>query len=255
MMKDNIDEVLAIEYENYNGKPFNVDPMFNFEYENVRLTKNYIIKILNLNQYLMERTNSQITDDGFSNFLFDWFRESSGKKFSTFDFYLIKVELLFFSGIYAFYEIMWKEDGAYGKDLIRKYEKKKQIEEAQIKKIEKILDGFETKLALLITKDKGDELFNLQKEYYKIIINNNGNSIIVFLMGRRVVQEINERIEIPVTKICELIADIFEMFSLIPKKAKINFGGNFNRQLNRIDKQKEETLIKVTKQIIKLHSF
>jgi hypothetical protein len=253
-MLDNIDEVLADEYSKYNGKPFNIDPMLEDEIEHERHQKEYIMKILNLNWYITERTSSKINENEFSDFLYEWLRNNKGKDFSIPDFYIMKIEILFFCGTYAFYEILQKEDLGYGKELIQKYEHLQKKEENQIKRIEKLLDEFETKKAVLIAENKEDELFQLQKEYHKILINNNGVSILIYIFGRRVVNAVFDRAGIPKIKTCQLISELFVLFSFISKKTGINYGESFYRQLNRINKEKEERLLILATRIVEFLS-
>jgi hypothetical protein len=254
MMKDNIDDILAVEYARYNCKPFNIDRMLDDEVKQLRLHKEYIMTILNLNRYIVERTKINITETEFSDMLHEWLISNKSLNFTSFDFYIMKVEILFFCGNYAFFEILQKEDLGYGKDLIKKYEHKQKFEEGQLEKMIKILDDFETKKVSLIAENKKDELFQLHKEYHKIIINNSGVSILIYIFARRMVREIFFRTSISKKQICELICEIFDMFEFIPKNKKINFIDNFYRQLNRIDKEKEERLLKITTGIVKFLS-
>ena len=233
------------DFEEWNNKPFDTKELLNINepFNRSRYTE-IAIKILVINEYISTRLQQRITKEGFTKFLKDELKKLN-IIIPDSEMVNLKVALLNLSGIYAYYVILWKRDSIKTLDLIQNYELNKEAERKSLEKIEKALDEMEIYKAKLLKEEDQNKLQEILFEQFKIIINNKGESLIVYHLIDEWFELAKQKLNVSKYKLCGLISECFYFFEFISKSSRINYPESLYKQLNRI-KNKEEKIQRLT---------
>lgn len=228
------------DFDKWNKKPFDTKELLNINEPYIRSRYTEIaLKILNLNEYISTRLKIDITKEGFTNFLKDELKKID-INIPDSEMLNLTVALLNLSGIYAYYVILWKNDSIASLDLIQNYELNEESERKSLEKIEKALDEMKIYKARLVKEEDQNKLKELLFEQFKIIINNKGESLIVYHLIDEWLGLAKQKLNVSKYKLCELLSECFLLFEFISKRSSLNYPNSLYKKLNRIKNQKDK---------------